>query len=127
MDNGSPLQLGWKLIKKEVTLVQNSTVSFSISVIPYNLDGSIYSNIVNFNAKLTIVNHAKKVVLVLNSPDDIILSRDVNLLLNVEIKLYNILLPSGRYESDLLITNDSEVNIQYPLLLNINVVSSYGR
>ncbi len=86
-----------------------------------------YNNTVLFYAKMSIINQANKVVLVLTSPDNIILVRDINDNLSIDINFSNILLSEGIYKSDLMITNNIDINKQYPLYLNINIISSYSR
>lgn len=86
-----------------------------------------YNNTVLFYAKMSIINQANKVVLVLTSPDNIILMRDINDNLSIDINFSNMLLSEGNYKSDLMITNNIDINKQYPLYLNINIISSYSR
>lgn len=127
MSSSMPVQLGWKINKKSIVIVQNSTVSYTVTINPIDMDGVVYTNLVNFSAKLTIVNKAKKIVLVLVSPADIELSRNVGLDLIIKINFDSLVLDSGDYVADLLVTNDADSNMQYPLFLNINMINSYSR
>lgn len=127
MSSSMPVQLGWKINKKSIVIVQNSTVSYTVTINPIDMDGVVYTNLVNFSAKLTIVNKAKKIVLVLVSPADIELSRNVGFDLIIKINFTRLALDSGDYVADLLVTNDADSNMQYPLFLNINMINSYSR
>lgn len=127
MSSSLPIELGWKISRKSINIVQNSTVKYNHIVEPLDMNNVKYNNTVLFYAKMSIINQANKVVLVLTSPDNIILVRDINDNLSIDINFSNILLSEGNYKSDLMITNNIDINKQYPLYLNINIISSYSR
>lgn len=127
MSSSLPIELGWKISRKSINIVQNSTVKYNHIVEPLDMNNVKYNNTVLFYAKMSIINQANKVVLVLTSPDNIILMRDINDNLSIDINFSNILLSEGIYKSDLMITNNIDINKQYPLYLNINIISSYSR
>lgn len=127
MSSSLPIELGWKISRKSINIVQNSTVKYNHIVEPLDMNNVKYNNTVLFYAKMSIINQANKVVLVLTSPDNIILMRDINDNLSIDINFSNMLLSEGNYKSDLMITNNIDINKQYPLYLNINIISSYSR
>lgn len=133
MSQSSPIPLGWKNTKKDYSIVQGNSGLITHSVIALRSDSTPYPSYIGFTSRFSLYTLGGTLILSLSSNTGSISythSPTTNTLtFNISItSLNSYSLPADEdLIGDLMVTDPSNVETQYPLTCKIKVFRSFSR